>query len=119
MKIIQGLTDNPNQQTSILLPDGSRVMLILGFRPQQLAWYFDLIWTRVDGSTFPIQGLKLVASPNMLRQYRKRIPFGLGLVTLNSIEPTTQSTFVDGTSQLLLLDAVDISTIEQRVFPGL
>lgn len=119
MKIVQGLTDNPNQQTSLALPDGSRATLVLNFRPQQLAWYFDLVWTRVDGTTLPIRGLKLVASPNMLRQYRKRLPFGLGLITLNDIEPTTQSTFIDGTSQMLLLDAVDVSNIEQRVFPGL
>lgn len=119
MKIIQGLTDEPNQQINLVIPDGSRALLSLYFRPQQLGWFYDLVWTRTDGSMFPINGNRLVASPNCLRQFQNRLPFGLSCVTLRDIEPMTQTTFTDGTSTLLLLTAAEVQNIDELVFPGL
>jgi hypothetical protein len=114
--ILTGLTDNPNQQWPITIPDGTTATLSLVYRPQQLGWFYDLSW---DGNTPPWQnnGRRLVAGPNVLRQYRNQIPFGLTVSTGNNLDPFAQTAFIDGTCTLLLLDPVDISGIESALFP--
>ena len=115
--ILQGLTDSPNQQYPITLPDGSVVTMNLYFWPQQNGWFYDLTW---NGKTPVWQSLgnQLVSSPNILRQYRNNIPFGLTVSTVDGLDPTGQEDFVDGTCTILLLSVSDIAAIETTFFPG-
>ena len=112
---LQGLTDSPSQSCPIGLPDGSTVTLMLTFRTQQLGWFYDLSW---DGKTPPWQhyGNRLVASPNILRQYRNQLPFGITVSTANGLDPFSQTAFIDGTCTLLLLDGYDVASIEAAFF---
>lgn len=114
MKVIEGLTDQPNQRSSVILPDGTSAVLTLNYKPQQMGWFYSLEW-----GTFALNGARLVASPNMLRQYQNLLPFGLALLMVpNTIEPTGQTVFVDGSAILLLLDAADVEGIEEGIFAG-
>lgn len=115
--ILTGLTDQPAQQSPIKLPDGSTATLNLFWTPQQNAWFYNLSW---DGQTpsWQLNGMKLVAGPNVLRQYRNQIPFGITVSTSDQLDPTSQEDFVDGTCTLLLLDADDVHNIEGAFFPG-
>lgn len=121
MNSITGLTTQPAQTSFILLEDGSRAKLTLFFRSQQLGWFYDLSWpgNAAIRVPFEIVGNRLVCSPNMLRQWRKLIPFGLMLYTVDSLEPMGQTCFVDGTADLILLNAADVLELEARGFPGL
>ena len=116
--ILQGLTDQPNQQYPITLPDGSTVTLDLSFWPQQLGWFADVSW---DGRTPPwtLSGQQLVTSPNWLRQWRHVIPFGLSVATADALDPTSQEDFVNGNCALLLLNPSDVATVEADFFVGL
>lgn len=115
--ILTGLTDQPNQQYPITLPDGSAATLTLGFWPQQNGWFYNLAWS---GRTpaFALNGQQLVVSPNLLRQWRNVLPFGLGVVTNDGLDPTDQEDFVNGNCTLFLLDTSDIATAETTLFPG-
>lgn len=120
MTTIDGLTDQPVQQSSVTLPDGTRAALLLEFKPQQAGWFYSISYPLQTGETFTLNGLRLVASPNMLRQWREIIPFGLCLVASpNNLDPMAQECFVDGTAQLLLLDQVDVIEIEDQIYAGL
>jgi hypothetical protein len=115
--LLQGLTDQPNQQYPIALPDGSTATMILHYRPQQNGWYYDISW---DGQSPPWQllGMRLVAHPNLLRQYRNQITFGLAVCTSDSTDPTEQEDFVNGKCSMILLDAAEVLDIEGSFFPG-
>jgi hypothetical protein len=116
--ILTGLTDDPNQEYPITLPDGSTVTMDLQYWPQQNGWYYDLSW---DGQSPPWQlnGMQLVANPNILRQWKNVIPFGLTVGTLNGQDPTSQEDFVNGNCTMILLNASDVAMIESTYFPGL
>lgn len=117
MQIITGITADPKQSISIPLPDGTAFTLNLGFYPQQSGWFYDVIYSTKTIS-FECDGSRLVTAPNILRQYQNIIPFGIGVVTAGSIEPTTQTAFSDGTITLLLLDLTDIAQIEYQIYTG-
>lgn len=113
MTILSGITEQPKQTTTIVLPDGSKATLRLEYRPQQTGWFFDLEW-----SDFTANGLRLVASPNILRTFRKLIPFGMAVLTDDAVEPLNQNDFADGVVTLILLDRVDVESVEETIYVG-
>ncbi len=121
MNSITGLTTQPSQTSFILLEDGSRAKLTMNFRPQQLGWFYDLSWpgNAQVRTPFEITGQRLVASPNLLRQWRDLVPFGLMMFTIDNLDPMGRTCFVDGTADLILLNAAEVLEVEERGFPGL
>jgi hypothetical protein len=117
MQIITGLTSAAKQSISVPLPDGTSTSVYIEYRPQQLGWFYDIAYS-AGVIAFQSKGNRLCPSPNMLRQHRAILPFGISCLTAGNVEPTTQTVFSDGTVTLLLLDASDIATIESTVYPG-
>lgn len=113
MNLLTGITDAARQNTTIRIADGTRATLLLEYRPQQLGWFFDLAH-----ENFALKGVRLVASPNILRAWRDLLPFGLAVVTTSAVEPTGARDFVDGVAQIYLLDAEDVIEVEETIFTG-
>ncbi len=113
MNLISGLTDNPTQTATLVLADGSRASLNLYFRPNQVGWFYDLAL-----GTFAVNGRRLVSSPNLLRQFRELIPFGIAVAGVANADPLRQEDLVDGTVSLYLLDGADVADVEAALYPG-
>lgn len=111
MNILTGFTDSPRQTTTIVLEDGGRATLAMEYRPQQLGWFYDL-----EYGTFSLQGQRLVAGPNILRQFIDQIPFGLAVLTKSLRDPSNQDVFVSEEAVIVLLDQADVESIEQLKF---
>lgn len=107
MNVIEGITSSYRQRMTIALPDNSSFLLYLEYVPLQRGWFFNVEY---DG--FVLNGARVVPSPNIFRQYRNQIPFGLGVVTLDNVEPTTVQAFTDGTVTLFLLTAEEVAQLE-------
>lgn len=114
MKLIQGITDAPNQTFVLQLADGSQATLALEYRSQQLAWFYSLTY-----GTKVINGRRLVTSPNVLRQFRNLLPFGLGVLMPNAVEPENQNVFLTGVGAIVLLSAEEVAQTEATYFGGL
>jgi hypothetical protein len=114
VNIIQGITDQPKQQMTLVLEDGTSAILLMTYRPNQLAWVYDLTYGELV-----INGQQLVASPNVIRQFRMRLPFGIACITAGNVEPVNLEDFVNGTAALYLLNSADVLDVEASVFPGL
>lgn len=113
MNRVEGITDKPKQQTTIVLADGSHVSLLLEYRPNQLGWFYDLAW-----GDFTVNGLRLVTGPSLLRAFRNVLPFDLAVLATANVEPLNQADFADGTCQLYLLQGEDISAVNAAVYAG-
>lgn len=111
MNTLTGFTDSPSQTTTVTLQDGGSFVLDLYYRPQQMGWFFDLYY-----NTFELLGQRLVYSPNMLRQFRGQIPFGLAVLAKDENDPLKQEDFANGNAVFVLLDEADIETIELAKF---
>lgn len=113
MNLVEGISDLPKQQTTILLADGSGVSLYLEYRPNQLGWFYDLA-----RGAFSLKGQRLPTSPRVLRKYRNLLPFDLCVLATGNVEPINQTDFADGTVKLYLVEGDDLTAIETAAYPG-
>ena len=110
MQKITGITENPYQNLTLTVGDNETCNVKLYFAPTQYAWYFD--W---EYKNFNSKGNKITLTPNALRQFKGRIPFGFYFYSEDNIPPfkiddwTTRVTFG-------ILDESEVEQIEYEVF---
>lgn len=113
MTTITGITSQPKQEMSVVLEDGSTVSMLIEYRPQQIGWFADIV-----RGEWVVRGLRLTASPNVLRQYRQVIPFGLAILTKGNRDLLNVTDFLDGTASVYLLNEDDVEEVEETTFTG-
>lgn len=118
MNLINGLTNAANQTINVTLEDGSTFTFNLYFRPQQNGWFYDVVWpgSSVIPIPFTSHNRRLVTSPNILRQFRELIDFGILVATPDNSDPNLQTAFVDGSTIVTLLNAADVAAMETNFF---
>lgn len=110
MYLIQQVTDQALQTQTLILPDGTSLQLTIYFIPMQYGWF---ITSLVYGG-FTLQGLRITVNPNMLRQFKNQIPFGLACYSNGQVrEPTQQEDFQSGAFSLYILASAEVTQYEQ------
>lgn len=104
MLLIQRVTSNPLQRQTLVLPDGTSFVMTMYFRPMQYGWFIN----QIQYLNFTLNGLRITNTPNMLHQFKNQIPFGLGCFSKADREPTQQSDFSSGASQLFILSQDEV-----------
>lgn len=101
---IQNLTSNAKQRQTLVLPDGSQILISLYFCPMQLGWFIP----RLEYGSFVLNNMRIVNSPNMLHQFRNKIPFGLACFSSSKREPSLQDDFSNAASTLYILTEAEV-----------
>lgn len=96
---IQNITSDAKQKQTLQLPDGTLISLTMFFIQMQQGWFIK----DISYGSFTLNGLRIVNSPNMLHQYRNKIPFGLACFSVNNREPSLEDDFSSGASKLYIL----------------
>ena len=109
MKLITQITSDPKQKLVVLLDDGTQFELKIEFKPQQFGWF---ITSLVYGDVLTITGMRICVTPNLLRQFKNQISFGLACYSTASREPTLQEDFSSGAAQLFLLSEAEVQQFE-------
>lgn len=109
MLLVPQVTDDPLQKQTLVLPDGSQIVLTLQYITSQIGWFIQSITYK----NFTLQGLRITNSPNILRQFKNQIPFGLACYTANNREPTQQQDFLSGNSNLYVLTHAEVTQWEE------
>lgn len=109
---INGLTSNSFQKFRVDVPnnDGT-INMFLKFLPTQSAWYLD-----IEHTGLKVYNLKLVLSPNILREYRNIISFGLSVESNDGVYPMEITAFSSGRVTLNLLDSEYVQNLEGGVY---
>jgi len=102
---IQNITNAPKQKQTLVLPDGKQIVLNIYFSSLQLGWFIHSI----TYGSFVLNGARIVNSPNMLHQFRNKIPFGLACFSTGNREPSLIDDFLSGASKLYILDEDEIT----------
>lgn len=111
---LQGLTDSYKQHISVpLQSDGTTVDFYFEYRPQQRAWFFDVVYDALSWSSY---GNRLVKHPNILRQHTNFIPFGLYVYTDVERDPIQLTDLSDGTCSLAVIEGDSIPYVESTYF---
>lgn len=101
---LESITDNPKQRQSIVLSDGSIMLLRLEFKPQQNGWFI----TELTLGDFTLMGQRITTSPNILNQYHKLINFGIACFVDGGGEPQFIEDFSTGRAELFLLSEEEV-----------
>ena len=111
---IINLTDAADQINNIQMPDGSTGILEIIYLPTIQRWIYN--FTHPSFPNGMIQGQGLCAYPNLLRQFKNIIDFGLACQTTTGTDPVNSFDFLDGNASLYILDAQDVISAEQTFF---
>lgn len=101
---INNLTLSASQTTGVQLADGTTVTLAFYYRPAVQRWTFDVTY-----KSFIAKGLGLSTHPNLLRDWRAIIPFGLQVVTADGTDPFMASdlSYNQGTPPRVVVNILD------------
>lgn len=111
MRYIDKITDGSKQKFILVGESGEKIDFYLYYAPSQQSWFFDISY-----GDFTANGLKVSCSPNLLRQWKNKITFGLACITLNDLDPSRLTSFSNADAQLCLLNADDVANIEEVFF---
>lgn len=113
MTIIDNLTDAADEQTTLILPDNTSGTLRLRYRPRTQRWIADVGYAP---NNFQVYGLNVTTFPNILRPWRRLIPFGIAIVTVGlTTDPFDLNDFLTGRSTAYLLSADDVAEVEASI----
>lgn len=114
MKQINSLGNAADQQQTVTLDDGSTVQLEFFYRAGIQRWFIDVIH-----SSLTLRGFGLSQGPNILRQWRNLIPFGIAVQAIDLIDPVQITDFQTGRVAVYILSADEVDQVEQNVYAPL
>ena len=114
MQIVTGINNNASQVFSLSIPDGTTATLTLSYRPNQKGWYYDLTWNGTKPS-FQLNGCRLTVFPNILRQFKNQLSFGIACLTSNGYEPMNLEDFNTKYANLYILTETEVQNIENTI----
>ena len=110
---LNNLTNHADQVMVLQLPAGGIATLELMYHGATKRWIMNLEYGDVV-----IDGIGVCCHPNLLRQWKNVIPFGLACATQFQTDPTEFSDFVNGNAVLYLLDEADVQFVESSILGG-
>ncbi len=110
------ITDDPVQSQTIILDDGTAIVLEYKFVPMQFGWFITSLTYSPNG--FVLNGLRITNNPNMLRQFKNNLPFGLACFSSSDREPSQQQDFSSKASNLYILTAEEVQQYEEFLTNG-
>ena len=75
----------------------------INYNSSRQGWFVDIV-----SENFKIYGIRITSSPNILRQWRNKLGFGIGVLTENKSNPFFLEDFNTGRAKLYLLEPDDL-----------
>lgn len=107
MTQVDNLTEFSDQVASLIIADGSVATVRFKFDAATERWRID-----VAHEEHIFNGVGLCCHPNILRQWRNVIPFGLSCITSDQTDPFTFSDLSTGRAKIYLLSEADVVAVE-------
>ena len=113
MREIVELSQEPNQKYTLITDEGEEVQIVLRYSDSQIGWFID-----ITVGDLIINGIRLCVSPNILRNYKNLINFGLGCTSTDGAEPYFLNDFSEKRIRVFLLNESDVQEIEETFYNG-
>ena len=110
MRKITILNDSPKQTFKYNIDGYDAVEIYLEFKPQQYSWFFNLTW-----GTFKLFGERVAVSPNLLRQFKDLLPFGIMIEGENALDPFEIDSWINK-NNFYFLTSDEVLTVESDTY---
>jgi hypothetical protein len=105
---VQQITTNAKQIQTLKLPDGTAITISLEYKAMQYGWFL----TSLVYGNFEVKNLRIVTSPDLLYQWKNKIPFGLACTSTGNFEPVAQEDFSSGRCKMYILTSSEVAAYE-------
>jgi hypothetical protein len=110
MQILTDISQDASQKHTVIIDNGQEVVIALRYNPTQQGWYADIAY---ETGSFELKGIRVCTSPNLLRQWKNIIPFGIEVSCEKDYEPVFLEDFVVGRCSLAILTAQEVKAVEE------
>lgn len=107
MRYLNKITAEASQKFFLTGNTGQRITMNLRYMPSIQGWQMDLSY-----NDFTANGIHVVGSPNLLRNFKNIIPFGIACVVTDGLDPYYIDDFSSGRAVLYLLSEADVKSVE-------
>lgn len=111
MRQITEIGSEATQLLQVVGENNERIDFTLYYKPSQQSWYFDIVYLE-----FELRGVKMVNNPNLLRNYRNLLPFGINCIVEDGTDPYFIDDFTTGRVIVNLLTEAEVEEIEENIF---
>jgi hypothetical protein len=111
MRYLNKIAADGQQKFFLTGNPGPVVTMDLRYLPTQELWMMGL-----ERGDFKLGGIIVTASPNILRNYKNIIPFGIACTTVDGLDPYFIDDFSEKKASLYLLSAAEVEEIEEGYF---
>lgn len=111
MQQITSISNRAKQRFTFVLDNNETVDFLLYYLPRQQSWFFNFTYKDLTCNC-----LRVVLTPNALRQFKRIIPFGIAFISKSSVEPLNLNDFADGTINMYVLNSDEVKQIEAEIF---
>lgn len=109
MRKVTNINSDSKQKFNFVLENGTIVTVQLNYVDNQGGWFYSLSYPLTG---FSLNNRRLINSPNMLRSFRRIIPFGLACIVSDGQEPIYQDDFINERCSIYFLNSTEILTVE-------
>lgn len=110
MRLLSNLTDAADQLMTVPIEDGSLAKLEFFYRPGIQRWSVN-----ISHPLLVINGVNLALSPNILRQWKNLIPFGMAIDSTIGLDPMNAEDFKNGVSLAYIISAAEVLQVEDEI----
>ena len=111
MRLINRLNSDSRQEAFLTGNAGQRIKMKLRYLPTQKIWMMD-----ISTDDFEVNGIAVLYSYNLLKDYDNIIDFGISCLTLDGQDPRNVTDFESGYAFLYLLNGTDVQEISAEVY---
>ena len=107
---MQQITIKENSTIEIINTKNETYTGYINYNSSRQGWFLDLV-----SESFKIYGIRITTSPNILRQWQKKLDFGIGVLCEKNSEPFFLEDFNTGRANLYLIEPDDL-TIQDLIY---
>lgn len=110
MRFLNNLNDAADQLMHVPLADGSIAQFEFIYRPAAQRWSLN-----VTHPSLTIRGLNITQGPNILRQWRNVVSFGLAVISVTGLDPIQVGDFLNGNVLVYVMSAAEVQLVESQI----
>lgn len=111
MKRIVNISNSPKQKIQLVTDNGDNIEFFLEYKPRVESWFFSFEYKGIN-----VNNLTVCLHPNILRQFKRIIDFGIGFKSDTKIEPFSIDVFKDGRCSMYLLNEDEVKSVEANIY---
>lgn len=104
---MQQITFKENNIIEVINAENEVYTGYINYNSTRQGWFLDLV-----SEKFKIYGIRIASCPNILKQWTKRLGFGIGVMCENKSEPFFWEDFNTGRAKMYLLEPDDLKLQE-------